>query len=168
MDEAAVRHASALLVSAREELVRADGKAALLLASAGVAVGAVLAAMLAGSWRPSDLPNHIEWLWWLGAVGVALGIAALGFAVYPRIRVRGPRSATIAYFGDVLAADRKDLVDRLHDAASSESALVDQLWAVSSIVRRKYVAIQWSLWALAVGTLACLLAVGLAGVLGPG
>lgn len=164
MDDAALRHTASLLASTREELVRADAKASLLLASAGVAVGAVLAAMLAGSWRPGDLADAVEWLWWLGTLVISTGLAALGVAVYPRTRTPGPRPATIAYFGDVLAADQASLAQRLEAAPAAEEALVDQLWHVSVIVRRKYVAIQYSLWATASGLVACVLSAVVSGV----
>lgn len=165
MDDATLKHTAALLASTREELVRADAKASLLLASAGVAVGAVLAAILAGSWRPSALADAVEWLWWLGALVVSTGLAALGVAVYPRTRTPGPRPATIAYFGDVLAADQASLAQRLDAAPSSKEALIDQLWNVSMIVKRKYLAIQYSLWAMASGLVACVLAAVVSGAM---
>lgn len=50
-----------ILGEAREELARADGKAGLLLAAAGVVVGALLAGLLAKDWDPTSLHDRIEW-----------------------------------------------------------------------------------------------------------
>src|SRR5262245_8921031 len=62
-----------LLKEAREELARADSKAALLLAATGVAVGALLAGLIGGKWMPFSLDNRVEWLWWFGVASVASG-----------------------------------------------------------------------------------------------
>src|SRR5690242_8638023 len=74
-----------LLKDTREELARADSKAALLLAGTGVVVGAVLAGLLGGRWTPFSLDNRVEWIWWLGVGSAAAGIFSIAAAVYPRI-----------------------------------------------------------------------------------
>lgn len=160
LDDAAAEHAKVVLAAAREELTRADGKASVLLASAGVVIGALTAALLAGTWDPSDLWNGIEWVWWVGVASAAVAVGALGYAVYPRTTYRGTIPGTIAYFGDVVATPRRRLEARLQSTgANGHVALLDQLVAVSVIVDRKYRALQLALWCLAVAGLACVSAV---------
>src|ERR1035441_6347411 len=78
-----------LLADTREELTRADSKAALTLAATGVVIGALLAGLFGGKWTPFDLNSKIQWLWWLGVGSAALGVFSIAAAVYPRIRRRG-------------------------------------------------------------------------------
>lgn len=56
-------YARDLLDDTQEELVRADSKAALILAAAGVAFGALLAGLLSRDWEPFALDNRVEWAW---------------------------------------------------------------------------------------------------------
>lgn len=160
MTDPVIAQANTVLAAAREELTRADGKASLLLAVIGVVMGALLAALLAGSWDPSQLSNAVEWLWWLGVLAAVAGVAALGFAVYPRTRPKGLRPTMIAYFGDVVATPASDLEALLEETAKSpRDGALDQLRQVSGIVHRKYQAIRVALWALAGGAIACGVAV---------
>ncbi|WP_328999885.1 DUF5706 domain-containing protein [Kribbella sp. NBC_00709] len=160
MSDPVLDHAQDVLAAAREELSRADNKAALLLASAGVVFGALLAAVLAGSWSPNMLDNVVEWLWWTGATSASMGLIALGWAIYPRIRARSPRPAMIGYFGDVIAAPADDLLALLEaTAATPMRGVLDQLHQVSHIVHRKYLAIQFALVAFSAGAAACIAAV---------
>lgn len=143
-------HAAALLVAAREEIARADAKSAVLLATAGVALGAVLGGILAGAWSPYELDNRVEWLWWLGTAGMLVAVTALAAAVYPR----GSRSAdpgAVAYFGDVAAHhDPAALATALRAARNRHpEQLVVRLWQVARIARVKYRLIRVGMWAVA-------------------
>ena len=62
-DPQVLEYGIALLDATREELVRADSKAALLLAGAGVGVSALLNGLMSGRWTPTVLDNRVEWLW---------------------------------------------------------------------------------------------------------
>lgn len=143
-------YAAAVLDNAREELDRADKKASILLAGTGVAIGALLSGLLAGSWAPSMLDNKVEWMWWLGVACAAAAVGALGCAVFPRISRPKERRQLIAYFGDVVAfPDHDDLRNALVASAVADlDRLTDQLSAVSSIVQLKYRLIQAALWLL--------------------
>ena len=77
-DDAVTTYTAAVLADAREELDRADRKAQILFASAGVAIGALLAGLLAGNWSPFELDNAVEWLWWAGVTFAAAAISCLG------------------------------------------------------------------------------------------
>lgn len=161
LSEQARAQAETVLQAAREELTRADGKASLLLASTGVVIGALLAALLAGSWQPSDISNGIEWLWWLGVAAAAAAVGCLGKAVYPNTNYRGSTPDVIAFFGDVTATPETQLRERLEHAVTrdADAALLDQLSAVSSIVDTKYWHTKTAIWLLAVGSALCALAV---------
>lgn len=149
-----------VLTEAREELARADNKAALLLAAIGVVAGALLAALLAQSWSPAVLSDTIEWLWWVGVIAVLAAIGALASAVYPRTTYRGAKSSFISFFGDVVATTDGELEGKLEaTAAKPRKVLIDQLIAISHIVDQKYRRIQFALWALVVGGVACLVSV---------
>ncbi|MFJ8893568.1 Pycsar system effector family protein [Leifsonia sp. NPDC102414] len=140
--------AEAILREAREELSRADNKAALLLAAAGVIVGALLAAFIAGDWTPAKLPSCVQWLWWIGAASGCAGLFSLATAVYPRTKYRGQRApAVVTYFGDVVNTLPSELKERLiATAKASDARVLDQVVIVSSIVDRKYRGIQFGLW----------------------
>lgn len=136
--------ATGILREAREELARADGKASILLAAIGVVLGAILAAILGGSWHPSHLHDNIEWLWWIGTVTGFIGAAAFGVAIFPRTKYRYQRRlGIVAYFGDVVGLSSDDLKQGLADTAKdSDAAVLDQVMAISSVVDTKYRAIQ--------------------------
>lgn len=148
------------LRATREELVRADAKAALLLAAAGIAVGALLNGLLNGRWSPNDLTNEVEWVWWLGASAVALAVVALGTAVYPQTRRVGRAPTKAAYYGDVVQLERDELDAALRGAAADlAESVVDQIYQVSTIVARKYARIRFALAAFAGGAALCTLAI---------
>ena len=60
LDERGVSLTLQLLAETREELHRAEGKAAMLFAIFGIGFGAVLAGIIAGDWKPSDLAAGAE------------------------------------------------------------------------------------------------------------
>lgn len=166
MPESAVEYAKGVLAATREELARADNKAALLLATAGVAIGALLAALLAGSWDPHQLYDAVEWLWWVGVVMVAGGVVALGWAILPRIRAGQPRPQMIAYFADVVATPAENLESLLEaTAAAPMQSVSDQLRQVSLIVQRKYAAIRIAFLCFGGGAAACVIAVLVSSIL---
>lgn len=141
----------ALLTETREELIRADNKAAILLAAAGIVSGATISAVLAGQWTPYDLPPMLLCCWWLACLLFVYAIFALGSALFPSIERHGNKPKFIGYFGDVVAAfehgdleaalerTQRDLLDRN----------LDQLLQISRIVVRKYLRIRRALQALA-------------------
>src|SRR5260370_8167133 len=55
-DDHARQYAAFLLVQAREELIRVDTKASIMLAAVGVALGVVLGDLVSRSWSPFRLP----------------------------------------------------------------------------------------------------------------
>ena len=81
MSEEAEKLARALLDRTREEIARADQKASILLASSGIAIGALLGGLFAGKVVPFPAVQ-------LGGVGMVAG-APLGYFGYRIPRVGG-------------------------------------------------------------------------------
>jgi MFS family permease len=146
-----------LLEDTREELARADSKAALLLAGAGVVVGALLAGLLGGRWTPSELDNRVEWVWWLGIASTAAGIFSIAAVVYPHIRRRdAPLPPIPSYFGDVAAyKDIQTFRRAVEHVPSYQERLIDQTFVVSRLVERKYVLLRRGLRFLLLAISAC-------------
>jgi MFS family permease len=149
-----------MLADTREELTRADTKAALILAATGVVIGALLAGLLSGKWTPFDLNSKIEWLWWLGVGSAAFGVFSIAAAVYPRISRRGTAHPGVpAYYGDVAAYESIDAFrDAIERAPKPRERLIDQTFVVSRIVQRKYVLLRRGLRCLLVAVVACVAA----------
>jgi Family of unknown function (DUF5706) len=143
-----------LLVETREELTKADTKAQILLAASAVVVGVVLGGAIGGKWTPTVLVAVAEVLWWIGVLGTALGIASLGFALYPRLlQSHGSR---ITYFEDVRRFDDAAAVRAaLNEEARRGDRDVQQLLRLGRVVHTKYRSIQWAIVALAVGAVLC-------------
>lgn len=129
-----------LLDRTRAEVDRADNKASIVLAAVLAVAGALVATGVAVGWSPARSPVLVQVFFWPGALGGLAGIALLGAAVYPRMRVHPPETRTLGYFGDVVALRSVDgLRAALRDpAARSFDGAVDQIWQVSHIVDRKY------------------------------
>ena len=89
-----------LLAETREELNRADGKAAMLFAIFGIAFGAVLAGIIAGDWTPRELAAGAQVVWWLGALAAVAALVALSAAVWPRVD-SDHTSGRVTYFAHV-------------------------------------------------------------------
>lgn len=144
-----------LLVEAREELLRADTKASLLLATAMIVAAAVLAAMLAGDWRPSSLTPWAQLIWWAAfAVGTG-GLVALGIAVYPRTRRTRGAVDIITFFGDIAETDVDQASDKIARSARSDAPVIIQLVQVAAIVRVKYRWIRAGMWSFATALFMC-------------
>ena len=127
-----------LLDETRDEIHRADNKASIVLAGAGVAVGAIVAGLIAGD---VGLAGESFWVWLLvigAGVLVVGGIAMMGAAVFPRLGM--PESGRARYFSEV--AEFKDL-SALTKALREEATGADernsgQISVLSSLVQTKY------------------------------
>jgi hypothetical protein len=147
-EEATLTYSTALLRDAREEIDRADAKASILLAASGVAVGAFLAGLIAGSWSPLKLEPAIQWAWWLGMAELGVGIGCLALAIYPRERQNDSRIPwAVAYYGDVMAyPTTAELVAALkRSSETSIDRVADQLRHVSWIANHKYRLLRWGM-----------------------
>lgn len=152
-------HAQNLLRATRDELDRAESKAAIMLAGCGVGAGAVVNIVLGGAYQSGGTLHGLHWLWWLALAGVVLGLGFLGRAIYPRTERRGGPSVLLTYYGDVVATPRSSVQTRL--ARNRQDALavtVDQLCHVAGIAAVKYRSIRVALWFFAIGLVASLAA----------
>jgi len=150
--------AKTLLLETREELVRADGKASLLLAALGVALGTILAVLFTGGQRIDVIGDLWKAFWWLGFAFSALGTSFLCAAVYPRA-AKGKAQGPPTYYGHIVSlADEAELVRALADT-DADRRMLAHLMVISQIVHRKYTLIRWAMYAIGVSIFLCLLAV---------
>jgi hypothetical protein len=152
-DDAAREYAATLLAEARDELQRADQKASILLAAAGVAIGTVLAGILSAGWSPSLLRSPWDVLWEAGAVATLGGIGALIWAIYPRTTHGRNDDSRLFYFGQ--AGNTESVADLERELRKSSGShferSADQLWRVSRVVNTKYRAVRWGVRLLVLG-----------------
>jgi hypothetical protein len=153
LDKPARALAITLLAETREELNRADNKASILLATSGIGISAMLAAVFAGSWHPLSLAVPYRSIWLVGAAFAGGGIVSLCAAVYPR--VKNTNSTSASYFGDIATKTVDELRTALNATAENgEERTLNQLHVLSRIVARKYRLIRVGL--LSFGTAAAL------------
>jgi hypothetical protein len=154
--------AKTLLAESREELTRADGKAALLLAALGIGLSAILAAILAGDWSPFDLKEPYQGLWWAGSSFAGVSLFSLCAAVYPKVRHDNPAGG-VSYFGDIAPLKTVSALRAALKRSETDLAerTVSQLHVIARLVDRKYRFLRIGLVALGLGiafTLAAVLA----------
>lgn len=144
------------LAETREEIARVDGKASILLAGAGVAVGVVVAGLIAGDLQITELALIVAVLGGLAAAATLAGIGFLGAAIYPRCGTAEPGRAR--YFTEVAVYDTLDeLRTALAKDAHVGDRLLHQLLGLSKAVATKYALLRWGIRLLA---LAIVLATG--------
>ena len=154
-DDEAEDLAAALLGESREELARADSKAAMLLAAFSLLVGVVLAGLLAGDFKPQDLECAGAPFWWVGCVAVGTSLVALARAIYPTLS-HGEAEGPISYFGHAAGKGVPAVENALRrQIDGSRSRTVEQLAVISDIVWRKYRFLQFALWAFGAGVTLC-------------
>lgn len=135
--------ARVLLAEAREEVVRADNKAALMLAFLAGAATAVLAAIGSGDIAVRRYGTVPLLLLCAGGAACATALVLLGLAVLPRLG--RPDDRRSHYFGDTrLAVSIAHLEWRLHHTDLALRTL-SQLAAVSRIAWTKYRCIRHAL-----------------------
>jgi hypothetical protein len=159
-EEVAREYAATLLGEARDELTRADQKASILLAAAGVAIGAIVASMVSSGWTPGRLALPWSVVWVVGSAIGLFGVLALVVAIYPRTTRGKDDEAQLFYFGHAAKVRTvEELAAELRrSSANTFQRTADQLWRVSQVVTTKYSLVRVSIWLLSVGGLTCLLA----------
>lgn len=150
--EAALYVAERLLATVRDDVARADTKAAVLLSGA-LAMPALL---LGGRWSPQR-PAGL-WLVPLCAGGAvwAAGAALLVWAILPRTRT-ARTTPGVTYFAD--AHHGQDPAALIHavTAAGQDRVgwLITQFVDMSVILTAKYRCLRWGMYCLAPGLLLC-------------
>jgi len=137
-----------LLGETREELTRADSRAHLLFAASGVILGAILAGVINGNWRPGDLDTLATIAFGIGTALYVAAIGGLGYAIWPRVR-HEEETRPADYFGDIVNYKGKEKRPALREAVKRGAANPDratsQLLIVSLIVWKKYAGIRAAL-----------------------
>lgn len=155
MDDEIETYAAKLLTEAREEVVRADTKAAILFSTFGIAVAAVLAGLIAGDWRPEDLDPVATVVFWIGCGCACVSFLALGYALWPRIKHKKVNSPA-SYYGDIHTYDDLNVLrTALKQGAESGDRTVVQLKVVSDIAWSKFVSIRLAMVLYGFGIAAC-------------
>ncbi|MGI5481582.1 Pycsar system effector family protein [Streptomyces lavendofoliae] len=144
--------ARVLLTEAREELVRADNKAGLMLASLGAALTALLGAVGSGVIAPRQYAVVPQLLLWAGCAACVPTFVLLGMVVTPRLG--SPRRSRTHYFGDARLATSIAQLERAVRHTDPMARDLAQLAILSRIAWTKYRCIRH---ALAWGTAFCLL-----------
>lgn len=162
-EEQVVAYVTRLFTTAREELHRADTKAAILLAGSTAVVAALLSASISGGWSPTRLGGAFVMVWWASTLAAGVAVALLAAAIYPRIRRTGTSPPATAYFADIAAyTDIAALRTALPRSAAQEfEETLTQLWRISRIVLVKYRLIVAGMWTLLIAAVGCCSAVAL-------
>ncbi|MEI7034410.1 Pycsar system effector family protein [Streptomyces pratensis] len=144
-DRAGERIAERLLITVREDLGRADSKAAVLLSGALALPAFLIGRHGAPDWQgPGDLALVTAGVLWVVAV------ASLVLALMPRTDTVRDREG-VTFFGDLLAPFDYDRLARQIDDAGRDPVgwLLVQAVDVSAILSAKYRAIRWAVATLA-------------------
>lgn len=160
LDDPAAALTRQLLAETREELNRADAKAAMLFAIFGIAFGAVLAGVIAGDWSPRDLPASAEVVWWLGAAAAVAALVALSAAVWPRLN-SDHALGRVTYCSHVAGYRTREALREAIERQASEDGdrPLEQLQALSGIVMTKYQLVRSGLVLYGIAAAACTVAV---------
>ncbi|MFP8944339.1 Pycsar system effector family protein [Streptomyces fenghuangensis] len=144
-----------LLAEAREELVKADNKAGLMLASLGASLTALLGAIGSGVIAPRGYAVVPQLFLWVGCAACVPAIVLLGLAVTPRLGKS--HHFRTHYFGDVRLAMSVTHLERTVRRTDPVSRDLSQLAALSQIAWTKYRCIRHALaWSTAFYTLTLL------------
>lgn len=135
--------ARVLLSEAREELVRADNKAGLMLASLGAALTALLGAIGSGVIVPRLYPAVPQFLLWAGCAACVPALVLLGLAVTPRLG--NPHHSRTHYFGDARLAMSMAQLERTVRRTDPVSRDLSQLAVLSQTAWTKYRCIRHAL-----------------------
>lgn len=149
-----MEYAQQMLMESREELARAEGKAAMLLSATVVAFSVLAGAAFAGEWSPFGVSNYWEWMLWTGVAFWTWTTVELAWAAFPRVGASSKHNR-LTYFRDVDAHHSvQDLRKTLGTVASDPlQRTADQLWNISRLVVIKYRHVQRAIVALGIGTL---------------
>jgi hypothetical protein len=135
--------ARVLLTEAREELVRADNKAGLMLASLGAALTALLGAIGSGVITPRLYPAVPQFFLWAGCAACVPALVLLGLAVTPRLG--SPHHSRTHYFGDARLATSVAHLERTVRRTDPVSRDLSQLAVLSQTAWTKYRCIRHAL-----------------------
>ncbi|WP_053695559.1 Pycsar system effector family protein [Streptomyces sp. NRRL F-5755] len=134
--ESGARLARILLSETREEMLKADHKANVVLTVLGMALTALVGAVGAGGVRPLAYAASAQSLFWAGCAAVAPSFLLLGLAIVPRTGI-GRRDRT-HYFGDVASGISVRQLKTRVQQTNAEERDVHQFAVLSVLVTVKY------------------------------
>ncbi|MFH8564816.1 Pycsar system effector family protein [Streptomyces sp. NPDC017988] len=135
--------ARVLLSEVREEVMKADNKAGLMLASLGAALTAMLGAIGSGDIAPRQYAVVPQILLWAGCASCVPALVLLGLAITPRLG--HPHYRRSHYFGDARLARSVAHLERRIRHTDLVSRDLSQLLALSRIAWTKYRCIRHAL-----------------------
>lgn len=129
-----------MLDEARADVVHADQKSSLLLASLGVGFGAILGGQLEAGWDPRVLSVTGQIVWWVGVVAAIAAVALATLAIWPRYTLTDQPEFGVTYWGHAAAFEGPGA---LRDALKKQDVTsldrtTHQLFMLSRLVLRKY------------------------------
>ncbi|MDX3234884.1 DUF5706 domain-containing protein [Streptomyces sp. ME03-5709C] len=151
-----------LLAGIRDEITRADSKAAILLGSVGLTGGALTGILAARQWDPGRLPAAGTFLWWCAVGAWVISLVMLIAAVLPRrIRSDWQPGRPLVFFADVVRAGGAEPLHRAleHTAHDPMPSLLSALVSASRIALVKHRCVLLGAVAFAVAVLTGLAAV---------
>jgi hypothetical protein len=147
-------HVGRLLAETREEVTRADTKASIVLAGAGILVGILLTGLVTGDVSVAGSRWYVGLLAWIAGAVLVGGVGVLGSAVYPRTGT--PQAGHARWFAEIkqyrnddggfVRAVETDQADGMRD--------LHQAFKLAEIVDRKYQLTKVGMWLLGVGFVA--------------
>lgn len=167
--QSSANYKEALLANIREDLLKVDSKSSVLLATAGVIFGALVAGAVSGSWSLTRISERGPRT--LIGLSLALGVVGLGLlgaAVKPRVHRANQTREHLYFFGHVESyypqnwkhrwdkkrreEGRTDFVQAIKNASASnsEDRLNDQIWHLGHLVYWKYKLVSAAMWLFAV------------------
>lgn len=140
-----------LLEETRDEITRADSKASIILAGAGIALGAVLGGFVYGRLSLAASSPGVVAGALFALLLLAAGIVLLAVVISPT--TGEPLEGRARYYKDIAAyRDPQELLPVLkREAADTRARNAEQLHALSGLVCKKYRLMRCALWLLGVG-----------------
>lgn len=140
-----------LLNETRDEVARAEGKAAVVLAGGGIVFGTVLGVLVGGDGIFASMNRVAQVLLVVTALASLTGFLLLGLTLLPNIVANPGGHHMLAFFGHVTATGSIAEFERLAEADVDErERLTNQIWTLSVITMRKYRLIRRAFHALSV------------------
>lgn len=133
----AADYAAKLLLETREEIVRADSKANLIAAAAGIGVSALIGGFVAGDLGLEDQAGLTQVMAAFSAVLLLAGTGLIGAVIWPS--TGDPVAGRAHYYAEIAAVELDDL-EGIVSAGAPESMARDlqQAHALARIVAKKY------------------------------
>ncbi|GAA2347315.1 Pycsar system effector family protein [Streptomyces cuspidosporus] len=125
-----------LITETREELLKADSKAGLMLTALGAALTALLGTISAGGIAPQEYASVSQVFFWAGCAAWVPALIMFGLAVVPR--AGKPQQSRAHYFGDAAVTFSVGLFADLVQRTDPRERNLEQFMTLSRTVWIKY------------------------------